>query len=87
MNGKQIYGLIAVAAVLILGGFLFTILYFLLVLFFDFSYSGYIQRVWNLKILSGILFFGVPLEELLFAFSAGTLWSSLYDHIKQFKLK
>lgn len=42
---------------------------------------GYVERVWNLAALSGILIAGVPLEELAFAFSVGILWSSIYEHL------
>jgi hypothetical protein len=31
---------------------------------------------------SGILIMGIPLEEYLFAFGVGMLWSSLYEHIQ-----
>ena len=50
-------------------------------------FPGYVERVWNLKVISGILIFGVPLEELMFAFSFGFLWSSVYEHVKWYKIK
>lgn len=43
-------------------------------------YPGFVERVWNLKALSGLLIVGVPLEELLFAAGFGFLWSSMYEH-------
>jgi hypothetical protein len=36
--------------------------------------------VWNLKAISGIRLIGVPLEELMFAFTFGLYWSSVYEH-------
>lgn len=42
---------------------------------------GYVEKVWNLKVLSGILITGIPLEELLFAATFGFFWSSVYEHL------
>lgn len=50
-------------------------------------YPGYVEQVWNLKALSGVLVLGIPLEELLFAASFGFLWSSVYEHFAWRKLK
>jgi len=47
---------------------------------------GYVEKVWNLKELSGFLITGVPLEELLFAFIVGFYWSSMYEHVTWRKL-
>lgn len=41
---------------------------------------GYVQRVWDLSALSGILIAGIPVEELLFAFAFGFYWSTVYEH-------
>lgn len=41
---------------------------------------GYIQQVWNLPALSGVLLFGIPLEELAFGFSFGMYWAGVYEH-------
>ena len=37
--------------------------------------------MWNLAALSGVIFAGVPLEELMFAFTFGLYWSSVYEHL------
>ena len=50
-------------------------------------YPGYVEQVWNLKALSGVLVLGIPLEELLFAASFGFLWSSVYEHFAWRKLR
>ncbi|HCR52604.1 TPA: hypothetical protein DIV48_03115 [Candidatus Kaiserbacteria bacterium] len=47
---------------------------------------GYVERVWNMEALSGVLIAGIPLEELLFAVSFGFFWSSIYEHIAWKKL-
>ena len=69
------------------GGLLFLILYFLFFLFFNAIYPEIVQTVWNLSAISGILILGVPLEELIFAFTFGMIWSSVYEHILWYKLK
>ena len=61
--------------------FIFLILYFAYFLTLIAVYPGYVEKVWNLSAISGILVAGVPLEELMFAFGAGFLWSSVYEHI------
>ncbi len=72
---------------MITSAFLFLGLYFFYFLTLIFMYPGYVERVWNLKVISGILVFGVPLEELMFAFSFGFLWSSIYEHFTWRKIK
>lgn len=42
---------------------------------------GYIDRVWNLPQLTGIRLLGIPLEELLFGFTFGMYWTSVYEHL------
>ncbi len=69
------------------GAFLFLIFYFLSFLMIDFLSPGYVEKVWNLGALSGILIFGVPLEELLFAAAVGFLWSGIYEHFAWRRLK
>ena len=62
------------------GGMLFLAYYFVFFLALEASSPGYVQRVWNLPDITGILFFGIPLEELLFAFAFGLYWSGVYEH-------
>ena len=73
---------------MIVSAFLFLALYFvyfwtLIVI----ASVGYVENVWNLEGLSGILIMGIPLEELLFALSFGFIWSSIYEHLAWKKLK
>ena len=42
---------------------------------------GYIEQVWNLPQLTGIGIFGIPMEELLFGFTFGMYWTSVYEHL------
>ena len=64
-----------------IGGLLFTLLYFIYFGSILPFYPDYVELYWNLDALSHILILGIPLEELLFAFSFGMLWSSLYEHL------
>ena len=71
---------------MVVSAFLFLALYFLYFLTLIIAYPGYVERVWNLAAISGILILGVPLEELMFAFSLGFYWSSVYEHAAWRKL-
>lgn len=72
---------------MITSAFMFLILYFLYFLTLIAMSPRYVEKVWNLKAISGILVLGIPLEELLFAFSFGFIWSSIYEHLKWKRLK
>ena len=50
------------------GGILFFALYATFLLGLKLSAPGYIEQVWNFKKLSGVVIYGIPLEELLFGF-------------------
>jgi energy-coupling factor transporter transmembrane protein EcfT len=64
----------------LLGGLLFLVLYAAFMVLLVVFTPGYIERVWNLGDLSGVLIAGIPLEELAFGFAFGTYWSGLYEH-------
>ncbi|HEX3002256.1 MAG TPA: lycopene cyclase domain-containing protein, partial [Methanoregula sp.] len=49
-------------------------------------FPGYVERVWNIPAISGYLFLGIPVEELLFAFSFGFYWSTVYEHFSWKKI-
>jgi len=68
------------------GGILFLVLYSIFFFTLLILHPGYVTHVWNLKALTGIIFIGIPLEELLFAFSFGMYWSSIYEHLLWKKL-
>jgi hypothetical protein len=46
----------------------------------SFFAPGYIEQVWNLPALSGVLPGGIPLEELAFGFAFGLYWAGIYEH-------
>jgi hypothetical protein len=60
--------------------FLFLGLYFVYFLTLIAMFPDYVQQVWNLPAISGILIVGIPIEELMFAFSFGFYWSTVYEH-------
>lgn len=70
-----------------IGGLLFLALYFVFFLFFNLIYPGVVQEFWNLSAISGILILGVPLEELMFGFTFGMMWSGIYEHRMWYKIK
>jgi hypothetical protein len=72
---------------MVASAFLFLGLYFAYFLTLIAFYPGYVEKVWNLPAISGIRFIGVPIEELMFAFGIGFLWSSVYEHFAWKKLK
>jgi hypothetical protein len=65
----------------LIGGGLFAGYYAVFMLLLEWSAPGYIERVWNLPALSGVVLGGIPLEELLFGFAFGTYWSGIYEHL------
>jgi hypothetical protein len=67
-------------AKMIVSGGLFFVIYFFVFALFNVVFPGYVVAVWNLKAISGIRVIGVPLEELMFAFTFGLYWSSVYEH-------
>lgn len=65
---------------MLVGGMLFLGFYIVFLAGLKWSAPGYIEQVWNLPALSGIVPFGFPLEELLFAFTFGLFWTGVYEH-------
>ena len=64
----------------LVGGILFFAMYTIFLLGLKWSAPGYIEQVWNFKALSGVIIYGLPLEELLFGFSFGLMWTGIYEH-------
>jgi lycopene cyclase-like protein len=65
----------------LVGGVLFLGLYTAFMLGLRWLAPGYIEAVWNLPALSGVLVHGIPLEELLFGLTFGLYWSGVYEHV------
>lgn len=62
------------------GGLLFLSFYAIFLAGLEWSAPGYIDRVWNMDVLTGITVGFMPLEELLFAIGFGMYWSGVYEH-------
>ena len=62
------------------GGVLFVAYYTVFLQGLRLAAPGYIERVWNLDALSGIVVLGMPVEELLFALTFGAYWAGIYEH-------
>ena len=72
---------------MIVSASIFLVIYFVYFLTLIVFYPGYVEQVWRLDVISGILIVGIPLEELLFAISFGFFWSSIYEHLTWRKIK
>ncbi len=70
-----------------LGGFLFMLVYVLLFQVFLFAFPKYIITFYNLKNFWPHLYFGLPIEEFVFSFCLGMLWSVLYEYALGYKTK
>lgn len=64
-----------------IGGCLFLFLYAVFIGALPLIVPGYIERVWRLSELSGIVVWRVPLEEYLFGFAFGMYWAGVYEHL------
>jgi len=69
-----------------IGGLLFLIYYAIFLAGLEWSAPGYIDRVWNMEVLSGVNVGFMPIEELLFAVGFGMYWSGVYEHFTWRKL-
>ncbi|MBI3045957.1 MAG: hypothetical protein HYY86_00210 [Candidatus Harrisonbacteria bacterium] len=67
-------------------GLIFLGIYFIYFQILILLYPGYVEAVWNFSNISGKLIFGIPLEELLFAFFFGLYWASVYEHLNWYKI-
>ena len=65
---------------ILVGGLLFTVLYFFYFGSILVFFPEYVKTYWNLDALSNLFILGIPLEELLFAFTFGMYWSGIYEH-------
>jgi hypothetical protein len=50
-------------------------------------YPDFVQRYDNVPNLLGIYVLGVPIEELMFASSFGSVWSIAYEYLQGYRLK
>lgn len=62
------------------GGMSFMVVYFLGFQLFNLIFSGYVVSTWTLSNISGVLILGIPLEEIIWAFLFGLMWSPFYEY-------
>jgi len=65
---------------MLISALLFTGIYYLFFLTLIYIFPDFVDLVWNISDISGVVITGVPVEELMFAFTFGLLWSSIYEH-------
>jgi len=69
----------------LLSGVLMSIIFFLFyMVFFLRLYPDIVERWWNLAELSGNLIFGLPVEEVAWAFAFGLLFGPLYEFFRNY---
>ncbi len=71
----------------LISGFMVGFLMFLFYQVWIAIYPGIIQHWWKLQNISGILVFGVPLEEIIWGFSWGIAGGSLYEFMRGIGVK
>jgi hypothetical protein len=64
-----------------IGGVLFMAFYTIFIGGLELLVPGYIDEVWNMESLSGVMLLRIPLEEYLFAFTFGMYWAGVYEHL------
>ncbi|MCL4218818.1 MAG: hypothetical protein KJ052_17680 [Candidatus Hydrogenedentes bacterium] len=62
------------------GGLIFLTYYFVYFLGLRLIEPGYVEKVWQMERLTGVLALGIPIEELVFALGFGLYWSGVYEH-------
>jgi hypothetical protein len=64
-----------------IGGLLFLGAYSAFIGGLELLMPAYIDQVWNLERLSGVMLLRVPIEEYFFAFAFGAYWAGVYEHM------
>ncbi len=66
---------------ILFGGILFALLYWISLAAIDLFSTGWIANTWNMSALSGTTLLRVPIEEIFFGFSFGTIWAPLFEEV------
>lgn len=66
--------------------FLFSGLYLATFVVVGLIYPDLVERFYNFDAISGILFLGVPIEEVATAFFAGAFWSVMYEYMNAYRV-
>lgn len=71
----------------ILSGCVFLIFYIASLLTVNALFPGFVVNEWNIQGSIGIRIFSIVIEEYIYAFLFGLVWSVIYEEIKNIKLK
>ena len=69
------------------GALIFAVIYGLLFAYFLLLYPEFVTRFYNIKNLLGFYVLGIPIEELLFAYSGGLMWCVIYEYMQHYRAK
>ena len=69
----------------LLSGFLFLALYISSLLVVNAIFPGFTQSQWNFNGTFGMYFFGIPIDEYLYALLFGLSWSVIFAEIKLYR--
>jgi hypothetical protein len=64
----------------LIGAVIFLVIYSFAFQFFNILFPNFIHDFYTLHNLSGIILYGLPLEEYFYAFSFGLMWAPLYEY-------
>lgn len=67
------------------GGISYLLVYSVCAVVFLQIYPDYIAGYYSVHNLSGVLIYGIPIEEFLFALAFGLSWSPIYEYVKDIK--
>jgi hypothetical protein len=68
-----------------MGGVIYLGIYFIFFSIFLMIFPNFISMHYGLENLTGYMIVGIPIEELVFAFSFGLMWSPIYEYIRDIK--
>ncbi|MFA6528891.1 MAG: lycopene cyclase domain-containing protein [Candidatus Gracilibacteria bacterium] len=68
-------------------GLIFSAFYLLLFAFVNIIFKDLVVQFYNPQILGNFKIIGVPLEEIIGAFTGGAFWSTLYEYAKAYREK
>jgi hypothetical protein len=68
------------------GAVVFTVFYVLLFAYFIALFPEFVSRFYNVKNLLGRYLLGIPVEEVMFAYSGGMVWCVIYEYMQSYRL-
>jgi hypothetical protein len=68
------------------GAAIFAVVYLLLFVWLLSFFPEFITRYYNTAHLLGVYVLGVPVEEPVFAFTGGAVWTVLYEYVHSYRL-